>query len=207
MTIAAEPLPTRAVFTPGRTALITALLVAGMAAALYAMGRIPICACGTVKLWHPLANSPETSQHVFDWYTPSHLIHGFIFYAVYALANRLGGGRLPLGLGLVLAILVEGAWEIAENTPAMIERYRTATIALGYDGDSIVNSVADMASMIAGFFLARALPVWLSVALVLALELIVGWLIRDNLTLNVIMLLWPQDGFREWIKAWQAGAG
>jgi hypothetical protein len=197
--LAASP-PT--VFTPARTALLALALIAATAAALFAMGRIPICACGTVKLWHPLANSPETSQHLSDWYTPSHVIHGFIFYAAYALLNRLLGGRIPFGLGLLLALGVEAAWELAENTPAMIERYRTATIALGYDGDSIINSVADMLAMIAGFLLASVLPVWLSIVLVVAMELYVSWLIRDNLTLNVIMLLWPMD----WIKAWQAGA-
>lgn len=189
-------------FTPGRTVILCLLLIAATAAALLAMGRLPMCSCGTVKLWHGQANSAETSQHIFDWYTPSHVIHGFVFYGVYALARRLTGKALPLGLGLVLAVLVEGAWEIAENTPAVIERYRTTTIALGYEGDSVVNSMADMFSMIAGFFLAWRLPVVVSIALVVAAELFVGWLIRDNLTLNVIMLLWPMD----WIKTWQSGA-
>jgi len=197
MTLAPSPL-----FTPVRSALACLAIIAAFAAALYSMGRIPICACGYVKLWHGGANDAETSQHLFDWYTPSHVIHGFVFYAVFAFARRVTGRALPIGLGLLAALLVEGAWELAENSPAIIERYRTTTIALGYNGDSITNSVADMLSMIAGFFLAWRLPVGVSIALVVAAELYVGWLIRDNLTLNVIMLLWPQD----WIRAWQAGA-
>ncbi len=196
---AARPAP---LLTPVRTVLVCALLIAGTAAMLLAMGRLPMCACGTIKLWHGAANDAETSQHVFDWYTPSHVIHGFIFFGLFALARRASGLALPLGLGLMLAVAVEGAWEVAENSPAVIDRYRTTTIALGYTGDSVVNSMADMASMIAGFFLAWRLPVTVSVALVVAAELFVGWLIRDNLTLNVIMLLWPMD----WIRAWQSGA-
>jgi hypothetical protein len=195
----ARPVP---LLTPARAALICALLIAGTAAILLAMGRLPICSCNTIKLWHGSANDAETSQHILDWYTPSHVIHGFIFYGLFVLLRRWTGLALPLALGLILAILIEGAWEIAENTPAVIDRYRTTTIALGYEGDSVVNSMADMASMIAGFFLAWRLPVAVSIALVVAAELIVGWLIRDNLTLNVIMLLWPMD----WIRAWQSGA-
>ena len=199
---ASEMAAPAAAFTPSRTILVSLLLIAATAVILLAMGRLPMCSCGTINLWHGQANSAETSQHLFDWYTPSHVIHGFIFYALFAVARRMTGRALPLGLGLVLAIAVEGAWEIAENTPAVIDRYRTTTIALGYEGDSVVNSMADMASMIAGFFLAWRLPVVVSVALVIGAELFVGWLIRDNLTLNVIMLLWPLD----WIRAWQSGA-
>ena len=196
------PAPASPRLTPARTALVCALMIAATAAILLAMGRLPICSCGTIKLWHGAANDAETSQHLFDWYTPSHVIHGFLFYGLFALARRATGLALPLGLGLILAVGIEGAWEIAENTPAVIDRYRTTTVALGYTGDSVVNSLADMASMIAGFFLAWRLPVAVSVALVVAAELFVGWLIRDNLTLNVIMLLWPMD----WIRVWQSGA-
>ncbi len=196
------PAPPAPLLSPGRTVLVCAVLIAATAAILIAMGRLPICSCGTIKLWHGVANDAETSQHLFDWYTPSHMIHGFIFYGLFVLARRATGLALPLGLGLILAVGIEGAWEIAENTPAVIDRYRTTTIALGYTGDSVVNSMADMASMIAGFFLAWRLPVAVSVALVVGAELFVGWLIRDNLTLNVIMLLWPMD----WIRAWQSGA-
>ncbi len=175
--------------------------MAAVAAVLFAMGRIPICACGTVKFWHGVVNSAENSQHLFDWYTPSHVIHGFIFYGAYAVYRRLTGSSLSFAMALLLALVLEGAWEIAENTPTVIERYRSATVSLGYNGDSVINSMADMLSMIAGFLLASRLPAAVSVVLIIGAEIFVGWLIRDNLFLNVIMLVWPLD----WVKTWQAG--
>jgi hypothetical protein len=186
---------------PLQTALACAAIMAAVAAVLFAMGRIPVCACGSVKLWHGVVNSSENSQHIFDWYTPSHVIHGFLFFAALALLKRFTGWGFPIAAGLIGALAIEGIWEIAENTPTMIEHYRSATISLGYNGDSIINSIADMLSMIAGFLLASRLPVAVSVALVVGAELFVGWLIRDNFILNVIMLVWPMD----WIKAWQSG--
>jgi uncharacterized membrane protein YjdF len=186
---------------PLQTALACAAIMAAVAAVLFTMGRLPICACGSVKLWHGVVNSAENSQHLFDWYTPSHVIHGFLFFGLFALIRRFTGRALPFATALLIALALEGLWEIAENTPAVIERYRSATVSLGYNGDSIINSIADMLSMIAGFLLASRLPVAVSVTLVAGAELIVGWLIRDNFTLNVIMLVWPMD----WIKAWQSG--
>jgi hypothetical protein len=165
-----------------------------MAAIELAMGRVPICACGSIDLWHGEVNSAGNSQHLSDWYTPSHIVHGLLFYAAaHWLLPRQG---LPLRAGL--ATLAEAAWEVVENTPAVIGRYREATIALGYTGDSVVNSVADLVAMLLGFALAARLPAWGSVLLVLALELAALLAIRDNLTLNVLMLLWPNETLRNW---------
>ncbi len=186
-----------------RSLLVVGVLILVTAAVLFAMGRTPICNCGYVKLWHGTVNSAENSQHIADWYTFSHIIHGFAFYGLYVLLRRAKSGVLTLGAGLIGAVLLESAWEIAENTPVIIERYRAATVSLGYNGDSIINSVFDIAAMILGFVLARRLPVLLTVALVLIMEIGVGWIIRDNLTLNVLMLVWPLD----WVLAWQAGRG
>jgi hypothetical protein len=165
-----------------------------MAVVELAMGRVPICTCGSVKLWHGVVNSAENSQHLMDWYTPSHIVHGLLFYG----AARWVLPRRGLALRATLAALVEAAWEVAENTPAVIGRYRDATIALGYTGDSVVNSLADLAAMLLGFALAARLPGWASVLLVLGLELAALVAIRDNLTLNVLMLLWPLDAVRDW---------
>jgi hypothetical protein len=200
---AASGIAPRQVSTEWRPAYIlgTLAVIVATAAILYWMGREPWCTCGTIKLWHGQVMSAENSQHLSDWYTPSHIIHGFIFYGALWLFCRLTGIRMSLGLRLLIATLVEGAWEIAENTDAVIQRYREATIALDYYGDSVINSVADMLAMIVGFLLAWRLPVVLTVAIAIVLELYVGWIIRDNLALNVLMLLWPLES----VKAWQGG--
>ncbi len=178
---------------PPIIALAAMLVIAGLI--LLSFGRPVACTCGTVAVWGHVG--PEQSQMLADWYSPSHLVHGFLFYATL----RWVAPRWPIDAQFMVALTIEAAWELVENTPLIIDRYREATIALGYSGDSIINSMSDIVMMAIGFLGARRLPLWASVALVIALELIPLIAIRDNLTLNVWMLVVPNDA----IRAWQAG--
>ena len=180
---------------PKRSLLAAAFVLLAAIAILFAMGRPPICTCGTIALWGPVG--PTQSQMLADWYSASHIVHGLLFYAVLA---RIAKGW-TVERRFVVALLIEVSWEVAENTPMVIDRYREATAALGYTGDTILNSASDIAMMAIGFLAARKLPVWASVAIVVALELIPLLVIRDNLTLNVWMLLAPSDAIRAWQDA------
>ena len=179
-----------------RAAGAAVLLVVMAAGILLAMGRHPICTCGTIELWVNGRDSPKTSQMLADWYSFSHIVHGLLFYAALWLVAR----RWPVEWRFLVALVVEASWEIVENTPMVIDRYREATAALGYSGDSVINSVSDILMMGVGFLAARKFPVWAAIGLVVVLELIPLYVIRDNLTLNVWMLLWPSQA----VGAWQA---
>lgn len=173
---------------------VMAGILAAVAAIQFGIGRLPICECGYLKVWHGDVWSSGNSQHLTDWYTLSHLAHGFIFYA----ALRWLRPGWSVAWRAVAALMVEGAWEVVENTSLVIDRYREVTASLDYYGDSIVNSFGDGVAMLAGFFLAARLPVVASVVIVVAMEGLAAWMIRDNLMLNVLMLLWPVEAVRDW---------
>ena len=185
---------TRAGRRPSTYILASAGIIAIAAATLLAMGRVPMCKCGYVKLWHGVVQSSENSQHLTDWYTFTHVVHGFAFYGLLWLVAR----RRPAGLRLVAAVFIESSWEVLENTNFVIDRYREATISLDYYGDSVVNSVMDIVAMIGGFLLAARLPVRLTVALAIVIEVSLAWWIRDNLALNLLMLIYPLEAVRRW---------
>jgi len=178
------------------TAAVVGVLLAVALVELW-MDREPICTCGYISLWHGAVDS-QNSQQISDWYSLTHVEHGILFYALLALVAP----RLPVGARLLISVFIEGAWELAENSPFIIDRYRTATLSLDYYGDSVVNSVADVGAMMLGFALTRRLPVWASVGFIVVVELALAWVIRDNLALNILMLIHPVDA----IKAWQLGA-
>jgi hypothetical protein len=182
---------------PRRSWFLALLILAAAAAIELAFGRHPICTCGSIDLWVGSRDSPKTSQMLADWYSLSHIVHGLLFYGVLRVVAR----GWPVQLRFLAAMLIEAGWEVTENTPFVIDRYRATTAALGYSGDSVLNSMSDVLMMALGFLLARRLPVWASVASLIALELIPLFVIRDNLTLNIWALLAPNSA----VQAWQAG--
>lgn len=177
--------------------ILAAVLIALQIAVLRMLGQPFICACGYVKLWEGDIWSAGMSQHLLDWYSFTHILHGFAFYA----ALRLLFPRLSVSARLLLALGVEVAWEIAENSPWIVQRYREQALAVGYSGDSILNSLSDTSMMLLGFLLAWRLPVAAIVALTLLTESFLAVAIHDNLTLNIVNLIHPFDFIRDWQNA------
>jgi hypothetical protein len=180
-----------------RAWLFAFLIIAATAVTLLAMGRNPVCTCGSIDLWVGARDSPKTSQMLADWYSLSHVVHGLLFYAALWLVAQ----RWPIEWRFIAALLIEAGWEVAENTPAVIDRYRATTAALGYTGDSVINSLSDILMMALGFLAARKLPLWAALLLLVALEVTPLFAIRDNFTLNVWALIAPNQA----LQAWQAG--
>lgn len=177
---------------------LVALAIAAITAlVLLLMGQPAICTCGRIDLWAPGTSGPTTSQMLADWYSPSHVIHGFLFYGLLWLVWRKG----PVEKRFTLALLLEGAWEILENSPWVLDRYRSVTIEVGYFGDSVLNSMSDLAMMSIGFLLARKLPLWASVAIIVVFEVAAAYAIRNNLLFSTWMLIAPNQH----ILDWQAG--
>ena len=189
-------------FLKRRETLITigicVLVVAVTILILKTMGRPFISNSGTVKLWHAEVVSSENSQHLSDWYSFSHIVHGFIlFFLLWLISKKIPQIR-KFSVGFVIAVVMESIWEVIENTDFIINRYREATIALDYFGDSITNSTADILFMSLGFMMASRLSVLASVSFVAASELMLAIVIRDNLALNILMLIYPIDAIKEW---------
>lgn len=182
---------------PWLYAVAAAVIVAGAAAILLAMGRAPFCRCEAIRLWSGDAWGAENSQQLTDPYTFTHLTHGILFYALLHLLAP----RLSLPARALLAVAAESTWEVLENTDAVIDRYRAATMALGYYGDSVFNSVGDIAACAVGFALAARLPARATALLVVAMEAVLTLTIRDSLLLNIVMLVHPIEA----VKVWQAG--
>jgi hypothetical protein len=178
--------------------LAIALVLAAHVGLLRAEGRRWWCACGQPNLWTGDANGPHNSQHLFDPYSLTHVLHGLILCGVLAYALP----RLAPAWRLFVAVVIEVGWELIENTNFVIERYRTATLALGYQGDSVANSLGDVLSCIVGFVVARRIGVRASLVLFVVIEAVLLVWIRDSLFLSALMLVHPIGA----IKAWQTGA-
>jgi hypothetical protein len=173
---------------------IVVALVALSATLLLAMGRPPVYQHGPVRLWSGDVQSDQNSQQLADPYTLTHVTHGVLLFGLVSL----GGRSLPARTRIVVAMALECAWEVFENTDVVIQRYRATTVALGYYGDSVLNSVGDVLATALGALLAASLPVWLVILSVAILEGVLALWIRDNLTLNVLMLLRPLEAIRRW---------
>ncbi len=175
-------------------AIVIALVIGAMVALELGMGRPVSYQNGPVRLWSGDVASDQNSQQIADAYTFTHVIHGALFYGL----THLLMGPAPMALRTVVAITLEAAWEALENTDMVVNRYRAATVSLGYYGDSVTNSVADVIACLVGFLLAWKLPRSATFTWVVATEVILALWIRDNLTLNIIMLIYPIEAIQRW---------
>ena len=177
-----------------RPGWVVALVLVAAVFQLRQQGRVWWCSCGKWNLWAGDIWSAHNSQHVLDPYSFTHVLHGLLLFWLLTWTFK----RIAFPWRLTLAILIEAAWEVAENAPFIIQRYREATIGLGYEGDSVINSLADILCCTAGFFLARHLGFRLALVLFLTVEVALALVVRDNLTLNVLMLLCPIEAVKQW---------
>lgn len=182
-------------FKKHRFVIISMIAVFGLVATVEIhSGRSLLGPDGKFGWWDNNVWSSENSQRVADAYSFSHIIHGMLFYGFLWLVAR----KLPLKYRFLAALIIEAGWELLENSPLIINRYREATIALGYVGDSVLNSVCDVGMVAIGFLIARYSKVWVTIALILAMELGCLFWVRDNLTLNVLMLVHPVQSIKDW---------
>jgi len=177
---------------------IACALLAVQVGTLWWLGQPWISASGKILLWSNNPLSPETSQQLADWYSLSHIVHGFLFYGLL----KLVAPKLPLGVRLLLAMGLEISWEIAENTPMVIEAYRKQALAIGYTGDSILNSLMDTLMAVLGFLFASRAPAWVTVAAGIGMEVLAAIVIRDGLVLNILNFLYPIPFIERWQKGY-----
>ncbi|MEK6700704.1 MAG: DUF2585 family protein [Planctomycetota bacterium] len=188
---------------PARSSLLSAPRIAGlvvviaMIVAMRIEGRIWYCALRDWSPWISDVWTPHCSQHIADPYSFTHFTHGLIFYGFFCLVAR----RLSFDWKLFGAITIAAAWEVLENSPLIINRYRESTMSLDYLGDSVVNSTCDVLFCILGVYVARWIGLWRSLALFVAIEIGLLLTMRDNLTTNVIMLIHPIDAIKQWQSA------
>jgi hypothetical protein len=182
----------RSTLAPGAGIALSSAL---MALLLWLQGRLLLCACGEFKFWIGDTCSSNNSQQLFDPYSFTHILHGFLLFWVVLLFFR----KLGSAWQLTIALALEAAWEVFENTPFVIDRSRAETAALGYTGDTIVNSLGDLACALLGFLIARKLGIKWSLLVFLLVELVLVIWIKDGLLLQILMLIVPVDA----IKAWQ----
>ncbi len=177
----------------GATVTSVAILLTAVSSLLL-LDRVWWCQAGDYSPWSWTVLSRHNSQHILDPYSFTHILHGILEFWLIGLVFT----KMPIAWRFVLAIFIESSWEVIENTNYVINRYREATISLDYYGDSIVNSIADIACCATGFAIAYKIRLWWSLAVFVAMEIVLLFWIRDSLLVNILMLVWPVDAVRQW---------